>query len=83
MNITLNLTQKELDNARLMAIQHKKTVKELLQDTVSAILSGKCAYILLQPSPPAEVVHEVREAVNRVINKERSFIYVPYNDINS
>jgi hypothetical protein len=40
-------------------------------------LSGQCAYILLQPSPPVEVLHEVREAVNRVISKERSFLYVP------
>ena len=79
MDIHIRLTQKELDNARLMAIQHKKTVKDLIQETVSSILSGQAAYIMLVPAPPAEVIENVREAVNRVINKERSYIYVPDN----
>jgi hypothetical protein len=77
MEIIVRLTHAEENNARLMAIQHKKTVKALIQETVSGILSGEAAYIMLVPAPPTEVLEEVREAVNRVINKEKSFIYVP------
>lgn len=77
MKIKIYLTEQEAANGRLMAIQHRKSIEELIQETVSAILSGKAAWILLQPAPPAEVVHEVREAVGRIINKERTLIYVP------
>ena len=77
MDIKVTLSENEANNARNMAIQNKTSVIMLVQDVVSTIFSGECAYIFLQPAPPAELVNEVREAVNRVINKGRSSIYVP------
>lgn len=75
--IEIDLTETEEKNARLIAIQNKTTVENLVRSTISAILSGEAAYILLFPAPPPDVVHEVKEAVNRLINKEKSYIYIP------
>ncbi len=73
--VEVELKGQQLDNAKLMAIQNKMTIQQLIQETVSSIMSGESAYIFLNPAPLPETLQEVKEAVKKVLGRERTLIY--------